>query len=313
MSQHLDEATESGDADRSQATLLELVGPDRRVLDVGCGAGQVARGLLAQGCTVVGIDSDAAAAEKAADALEQVVVAELDTLDLIETFGESSFDVVVYDDVLGELRDPRGSLRQARRLLRPGGSLVTSVHNVGHGDVRLALLSGRWDYAQSGPLDESRLRFYTHDSIRQLLRACGFAVVDTRRIDRAMFDTGLGVTPQDYPPELVEAVTTAPDSQTYRFVLRAVLDDADGAVMLLSDREHAAAVAVDSLRRRVGELEQTLAVTEDRLARAEAERDIRAASAEHADRELAAFRATRTYRWSRRARRIYGEFRAGRQ
>lgn len=70
---------------------------------------------------------------------------------------------------------------------------------------------------------------------------------------------------------------------------------------------------VAALRRQVAGLEQQLAATGDRLALAEAERDLRAATAEHAVRELRALRATRTFRWSQRARRVYGELRAGRR
>jgi SAM-dependent methyltransferase len=312
MSKVVDEAAEPDDAGGSLSVVLELVGPDRRVLDLGCATGHTARGFVAQGCTVVGVDRDEAAAEKAGEALEQLVVGDLDTLDLVDTFGERSFDAVVYDDVLGALRDPRGSLRQARRLLRPGGTLVTSVHNVGHGDVRLALLTGHWDYAQSGPLDEAHLRFYTHDSIRRLLQTSGFAVVDTRRIERPLFGTELGLSPSDHPTEVVEAVLASPDSQAYQFVLRSVPDDADGAVALLSEREHVAAAEAASLRGRVRELEQQLDVTLDRLALAEAERDIRTASAEHATRQLTALHETRTFRWSQRARTLYSTLRESR-
>lgn len=309
MSEDIDGAPERGHTGRSQSVIVDLVGPDQRVLELGCAVGHVARALVEQGCSVVGVERDAAAAEKARDDLELLLVGDLDTLDLIEAFGERSFDAVVYDDVLGDLRDPRDSLRQARRLLRPGGSLVISIHNVGHGDVRLALLAGRWDYAQSGPLDESHLRFFTHDSIRRLLQTSGFAVVDTHRLDRPMFGTELAVSAGEHPAELVQAVLASPDSQTYQFVLRAVPDDAEGAVALLSEREHAASVEATTLRLRVGELELQLASTQDRLALAEAERDIRTASAEHAMRQLTALRNTRTFRWSRRARTFYSRLR----
>lgn len=312
MSRDVDEAAEPTNAGSSQSVILELVGPDRRVLDLGCGTGHLARALAAQGCSVVGVEPDAAAAEKAGDALEQLVVGDLDELDLVETFGEHSFDVVVYDDMFEGLRDPRGSLQQARRVLRPGGSLVASVHNVSHGDVRLALLAGHWDYAQSGLLDESHLRFYTHDTIRRLLQSSGFAVVDTRRIERPMFATELGMSADDHPAELVAALLTSPDSQTYRFVQRAVPDDADGTMVMLSARAHEAAAEAAALRRRVDELERQLASTQDRLALAEAERDLRAASAVHASKELAALRGTRTFRWSQRARRLYSRLRGNR-
>lgn len=312
MSKGVDEADEPVEPGSSPSAILELVGPDQRVLNLGCATGHLARALALRGCTVVGVEEDAAAAAKAEDVLEELVVAGMDGLDLVETFGEGSFDVVVYDDVLGRLRDPRGSLRQARRLLRPGGSLVASVHNVGHGDIRLALLAGHWDYGQSGPLDETQLRFYTYETLRALLLGSGLVLIDTRRVERPMFGTEVTVSAADHPADVVAAVAAAPESRTYQFVVRAVPDDADGAVALLSQREHAAATEAAALRSRVEHLERQVAATEDRLALAEAERDLRIAAAEHALKELAALRGTRTFRWSQRARRIYSRLRGGR-
>lgn len=48
----------------SHALMLELVGGDKRVLDMGCAEGDLARALVRHGCTVSGVEYDAAAAER---------------------------------------------------------------------------------------------------------------------------------------------------------------------------------------------------------------------------------------------------------
>lgn len=75
-----------------------------------------------------------------------------------------------------------------RAWLAPGGRLLVSLPNVANVTVRLALLAGRFRYAERGILDRTHLRFYTRKTGRRLLEQSGF------RIDR--------VTPTAMPVEL---------------------------------------------------------------------------------------------------------------
>jgi 2-polyprenyl-3-methyl-5-hydroxy-6-metoxy-1,4-benzoquinol methylase len=57
----------------SQALELELVGPNRRVLDVGCAMGLLGEAFAAQGCTVTGVELDPRVAAEARTHLAEVV------------------------------------------------------------------------------------------------------------------------------------------------------------------------------------------------------------------------------------------------
>src|SRR5688572_27606678 len=127
-----------GNENNSHTLMVELVGWNRDVLDVGCANGYLGKVLKDRGCTVVGVEIDAEAARDAKEVLDEVVVGSLEELDLAERFGPERFDVVVFGDVLEHLRDPLVTLRQARRVLRPSGHIVISLPNVAHGSVRLA-------------------------------------------------------------------------------------------------------------------------------------------------------------------------------
>lgn len=236
--------------------MLELVGSDKRVLDVGCASGYLTRALVERGCTVSGVEYDAAAAEEARPALQDLVVGDLEQLDLVAELGPGRFDVVVFGDVLEHLRDPLPVLRQARTLLAPGGYVVISIPNVAHGAVRLQLLRGRFDYRPTGLLDSTHLRFFTRTNLEALLHDAGFAATDFLRTTAGLFETELGLTPDQVPAELVEQVLQDPDATTYQFVVRAVPDDADWAV--------------ESMRR---QFEQRLEESERRVEQARAERD----------------------------------------
>ncbi len=304
-----------GDPGNSHSVMLELVGPDRRVLDVGCATGYLAGGLVQQGCTVTGVDNDAQALEKARVVLDRGVLADLDHVDLVGEFGEGRFDVVVFGDVLEHLRAPGILVRAARRLLAPGGFIVVSIPNVSHGDVRLALFAGRWEYRPLGLLDDTHIRFFTRESFQRLLAECGFVALDVRPIIVPLFGTELGLNEGDFAPEVVLRVRSDDQHGHYQYVIKAVPDDAEGAVRELAVRHEALAREERELRRRLAELTARCdaAVAELEVAAAEADQlpglRIALVQAQAQARELDALRRSRTFRWSAPLRRVWGGLR----
>lgn len=299
-----------GDPLSCQSVAVDLIGADKRVLDVGCATGYTGRALMELGCTVVGIERDAEAAAVAAKDLERVLGLDLESADLVAELGEASFDVVLFGDVLEHLTRPATVLRAARRLLRPRGFVVASIPNIAHGDVRLALLAGIWQYRELGLLDDTHLRFFTLAGIERLMADSGFALADVRRIPRPLFGSELGIQEVDFPSAVVDLVRASPEHDVYQYVVRAVPDDADGHLGRLAARERELAAAVRALTGRVGGLESELLSVVDRLALAEAERDVQMAEAVQARRELTTLQSIRTLRYARRGRALYGRLRA---
>jgi hypothetical protein len=67
-------------------------------------------------------------------------------------------------------------LARTARALGPGGAILVSVPNVAHWSVRLSLLFGRFEYARSGILDRTHLRFFTRRSFLRTLELAGLEV-----------------------------------------------------------------------------------------------------------------------------------------
>ncbi len=145
------------------------------LLDVGCGTGRLGASLKALGIPhVAGVELNPRAAEDARSVLDEVVVADIDRDEL--PFEDSSFDCIVYGDVLEHLVDPWATLVRHRRLLDPAGAVIVSIPNVGHWRNVLNVARGRWEYAAYGPLDATHLRFFTWRGIEQLLDQAGYRV-----------------------------------------------------------------------------------------------------------------------------------------
>lgn len=319
----------AGSPHTSHAQMVQLIGSNKRVLDVGCSTGYLARVLGALGNTVSGVEYDAAAAKEAEPDLERLVVGDLESLDLVAEFGPGSFEVVVFGDVLEHLRDPTPVLRSARTLLAPGGSVVISVPNIAHGDVRLALLKGRFRYTKLGLLDETHTRFFTRENLDPFLRDAGFVAIDVRRTYAPLFGTEVGVRPEEVDPAVVEQLRADPEAETYQFVLRAVRDDAVHVDLGLTERAErldltvrdlahqldlarAAATAVEGVR---GERDEALTRAERaEQAQRDAAADAAAARAEleQVRAELAALHGTKVMRAAKLPRAVYGAVRSRR-
>jgi SAM-dependent methyltransferase len=114
---------------RITAALLDPVcppGPDRTILDAGCGTGWNLRWLrrYAGGGRVVGIDVDPVAVELSRKRQREDII-QASVLHL--PFSESTFDLVTSFDVLPQLPGEASdvlAVREMGRVLRPGGFLV---------------------------------------------------------------------------------------------------------------------------------------------------------------------------------------------
>ena len=217
-------------ANTSHALLVDLVGRDQRVLDIGCAGGDLGQMLKRRGCRVSGVELDDAAAQVAEQVLDDVLVGDVTELDLVDHFGKESFDAVVFGDVLEHLADPVSVLRRVRPLLRQSGAVVASLPNVSHGSVRLSLLKGHFDYRPLGLLDATHLRFFTRGSVHEMLREAGLVAIDMRRTTAGVFDTEISLRRSDFDEGVVDAVEGDPESTTYQFVLRAVPEDSPDAL-----------------------------------------------------------------------------------
>jgi 2-polyprenyl-3-methyl-5-hydroxy-6-metoxy-1,4-benzoquinol methylase len=228
----------------NHTVMLELIGHNKRVLECGCATGYMSRVLTERGCRVTGIEIAPAAAEQARAFCERVIVGDLDELDLAaavdpDLHGPQPFEVVVFGDVLEHLKDPLRVLRASRSLLAPEGYVVASIPNVAHGDVRLSLLKGTFRYQPLGLLDDTHIRFFTRESIGELFESAGFVVSEVERMMVDLFGTELPVSADEFSAEILERVEADPESRTYQFVVRALVDNGLDVVRKLAARDEA--------------------------------------------------------------------------
>ena len=154
--------------------IARKVPPGSRVLDVGCGPGDLGCSLAGKQCHVTGWDLELDrinANRKFYHSLEELDIEK-------QGFGNEKFDVMVFSDVLEHLIYPEKVLTKSSESLRPGGRVLISLPNVAFLDIRIGLLKGNWNYTNEGILARSHLKFYTLSTAGQLLMSSGFKVQD---------------------------------------------------------------------------------------------------------------------------------------
>ncbi|NDQ56076.1 MAG: glycosyltransferase [Acidipila sp.] len=146
-----------------------------RVLDVGCYVGVFLDCARDAGWKTFGAEPSAWAARRANEKGHTVVHAPLRKANL----AAESFDLVTLWDVIEHLHDPLGQLKEAYRLLRPGGIFVLSTMDAGCTFARLA--GRRWPWFM-----RMHLYYFTPGTVTKFLQAAGFEVITIERHKRVI-------------------------------------------------------------------------------------------------------------------------------
>jgi methionine biosynthesis protein MetW len=158
--------------------IAELVPAGSRVLDLGCGTGELLAHLQAtKGCTGYGVELDDA--NVLACAQRGVNVIQLNLEEGLAIFEDQSFDVVLQQETLQNLRNTEAMLRETARVGRIG---IVSFPNFAHWPNRLQVLSGRMPVTRVLPYqwyDTPNIRVGTYADFHVLARKCGLRVLDS--------------------------------------------------------------------------------------------------------------------------------------
>lgn len=174
------------------AIISELIEPNTRVLDLGCGEGELLDWLArnknvdARGVEISG--------QRAQQAIARgVSVFHSDLEDALADLPDQAFDYVILSQTLQETREP---LKVLRDMLRVGRRAIVAFPNFAHWSVRLAhLFTGRAPKTKLFPHDwynSPNIHFLTVDDFESL------AIKEKWTVERRMFLQGprkIGVLP----------------------------------------------------------------------------------------------------------------------
>lgn len=142
------------------------------VLDVGCGEGKLGKLLKEKECQIYGIEIDKVAICYAKEKGHYVDIYNFNVenadhgIDGFERFDKAGicFDYIVISDVLEHTVNPTKVIEVVAKYLRYDGEVLVSIPNINNADIALNLLRGRFNYMESGILDNTHTKYFTKSS-----------------------------------------------------------------------------------------------------------------------------------------------------
>ena len=160
--------------------LLDLLAPGagEKILDLGCGNGELSAAIAARGAKVIGVDSSPGFVDATHNRGIEAQVMDGQALKF-----DAEFDAVFSNAALHWMTDPDAVLRGIRKALKPGGRFVAEMGGKGNVDsVRQAL---RAQLAQRG-IDAEQFDpwFFPGEEYRARLEDHGFVVDELTLFER---------------------------------------------------------------------------------------------------------------------------------
>jgi methionine biosynthesis protein MetW len=156
--------------------ILKYINSGQKILDVGCGTGDLGEIIKRKGNYVVGIDISEKAVEIAKTKLDEVIL--LDVEQEIPDLPTNYFDIIIFADVLEHLYDPLKVLVNFKIFLKDQGNLIVCVPNVANWKIRKDLfLWGKFEYQKQGILDETHIRFFTLKTLKEMVQNTSYNIL----------------------------------------------------------------------------------------------------------------------------------------
>ncbi|MDX2189589.1 MAG: class I SAM-dependent methyltransferase [Bacteroidota bacterium] len=155
--------------------VVNLIKPQHKViLDVGCGAGQIASYLNSK-AKVYGITLSASESEIASKYCEKVFIYNLDN-GLPNEVKNISFDLIICSHVLEHIVYPEPLLTDLKVLCDNNTDLeiIVALPNIMHYRYRIPIIFGKFNYDYAGVMDYTHVKWYTFESIKILLNKYNF-------------------------------------------------------------------------------------------------------------------------------------------
>lgn len=153
-----------------------------RVVEAGCSSGALAEAYRRQNpsCVYTGIEIDASYAAVASKHCQHILTGNVEQMDdqVLATLAPA--DCWVFGDVLEHLYDPWRFLQRVALTLSPHGSVVACIPNAQHWSFQWRVNSGHLQYADSGLMDRTHIRWFSRQTIHELFAAAGMRIVVER-------------------------------------------------------------------------------------------------------------------------------------
>ncbi len=192
------------------------------VLDVGCACGDFGE-LVNRNkkCNIYGLEYDVESLNIATKTNAYQIVHHID----LNIFDESKFetynnyfDSIVMLDVLEHILNPEEVIKKLKNFLKKDGFFIISLPNVAFCDIKVGLLKNNFTYSDTGILDKTHLKFYTHKSISNMMTDLNLEITNClAKVSYYSNDKSKSI-----PNSVKKYINKDPHSFVYQYLIKAV-------------------------------------------------------------------------------------------
>tara|TARA_R110002096_G_scaffold125397_2_gene270905 strand:+ start:304 stop:1335 length:1032 start_codon:yes stop_codon:yes gene_type:complete len=190
-------------AARQARAIASGLPPGARILDVGCGRGMLLRAMANRGHEAHGVENNSEATKGIDPRIHVRIENQLADVE----YPPDYFDRVIIWHVLEHLPNPKETLQEAHRILKPGGDIIVAVPNY-------SSIQARWAGPAWFHLDLPRhLYHFPVSALKTLLENCGFTC-------RAEHHFSLRQNPFGWLQSILNQYDTLPKNSLYELLHR---------------------------------------------------------------------------------------------
>lgn len=161
----------------TQKKIIEIIGQDKKVLEIGSSSGYMTKAFLENNCQVVVVEVDKNAFKDIPQKVNLKIEGSIEDENVIKKLANKKYDFIVLADVLEHLVLPEKALKDLKKIADDKTRLIVSMGNIASWPIRKQLFfKGDFEYQESGILDKTHLHFYSFETLPKLMKKTGWKV-----------------------------------------------------------------------------------------------------------------------------------------
>lgn len=180
----------------TQFKIIELVGKDKEILEIGPATGYMTKKFVENGCSVDVVEIDEDAVAKIKQLARKIIRDSIENPAVFKKLN-GNYDFIIMADVLEHLVNPEQALKRLLTVATPQTKLLISLPNIASWPMRKQLFfQGDFQYQMSGLLDKTHLHFYSVNTLPKILSDSGWKVLKIiGTVTRLPFESFIGKIP----------------------------------------------------------------------------------------------------------------------
>ncbi len=136
---------------------------------------------------------------------------------------EKRYDYIVFADVLEHLREPSETLKRCKNVIKKTGKILVSVPNISHNSILIDLWNDKFNYTDTGLLDNTHLKLFTRQSFVNMAEQAGWAVIGERPKYIRVGENEIQNSYRDLPKEVFKAMVARTAGNVYQYMFTLAL------------------------------------------------------------------------------------------